>query len=50
MLAPIFNQGVDKINLKQFALPGRSTRYALVYLLHYLLEALDNGAHLVYRL
>ena len=50
MLAPIFNQGVDKINLKQFALPDRSTTHALVYLLHCLLEALENGTHLVYRL
>ena len=43
MLAPLFNQVIDKIDLKQFALPGRSTRHALVYLLHCILEALDNS-------
>ena len=49
-LAPIINQGIDKIDLKQFALPGGSTTHALVYLLHCLLEAFDNGTHLVYGL
>ena len=43
MLAPLFNQVIDKIDLKQFALPGRSTTHALVYLLHCILEALDNS-------
>ena len=52
MLAPLFNQVIDKIDLKQFALPGRSTTHALVYLLHCILEALDNSycSHLVYGL
>ena len=43
MLAPLFNQVIDKIDLKQFALAGRSTTHALVYLLHCILEALDNS-------
>ena len=42
-LSPLFNEVIDKIDLKQFALPGRSTTHALVYLLHCILEALDNG-------
>ena len=43
MLAPLYNQVIDKIDLKQFALPGRSATHALVYLLPCILEALDNG-------
>ena len=43
MLAPLFNQVIDKIDLKQFALPGRSTTHALIYLFHCILEALDNS-------
>ena len=43
MLAPLFNQVINKIDLKQFALPGRSTTHALVYLLHCILEALVNS-------
>lgn len=43
MLATLFKQVIDKIDLKQFALPGRSTTYALVYLLHCILEVIDNG-------
>ena len=42
-LAPLFNQVIDKIDRKQFALLGRSTTHALVYLLLCILEALDNG-------
>ena len=42
-LAPLLNQVIDKIDLKQFALPGRSTTHALVYLLNCILEALDNS-------
>ena len=34
---------LDKLDLKQFALSGRSTTQALVYLLHLALEALDKG-------
>ena len=51
MLAPLFNQIIDKIDLKQFALPGRSTTHALVYLLHCILDALENGhcfAHILF--
>ena len=33
---------LDKLDLKQFALSGRSTTQALVYLLHLALEALDK--------
>ena len=34
---------LDKFDLKQFALSGRSTSQALVYLLHLALDALDKG-------
>ena len=33
----------DKLDSKQFALPGRSTTQALVYLLHIILESVDGG-------
>ena len=33
----------DKIDVKQFAVPGKSTTQALVYLLHIMLAALDVG-------
>ena len=33
----------DKLDSKQFALPGRSATQALVYLLHTILESLDGG-------
>ena len=33
---------LDKLDLKQFALSGRSTSQALVYLLHLALDALDK--------
>ena len=33
----------DKLDSKQFALPGRSTMQALVYLLHTILESVDGG-------
>ena len=33
----------DKLDSKQFALPGRSTTQALVYLLHTVLESVDGG-------
>ena len=33
----------DKLDRKQFALPGRSTTQALVYLLHTILESIDGG-------
>ena len=33
----------DKLDSKQFALPGRSTTQALVYLLHTILESVDGG-------
>lgn len=34
---------VDKLDLKQFALSGRSTTQAIVYLLHLALGVLDKG-------
>ena len=34
---------LDKLDLKQFALSGRSTSQALVYLLYLALDALDKG-------
>ena len=34
---------LDKLDLKQFALSGRLTTQALVYLLHLALEGLDKG-------
>ena len=37
----------DKIDVKQFAVPGKSTTQALVYLLHIMLAALDAGHCLV---
>ena len=33
----------DKLDSMQFALPGRSTTQALVYLLHTILESVDGG-------
>ena len=33
----------DKLDSKQFPLPGRSTPQALVYLLHTILESVDGG-------
>ena len=33
----------DKLDSKQFALPGRSTTQALVYLLHTILGSVDGG-------
>ena len=37
----------DKIDLKQFAVSGESTTQALVYLLHIILAALDDGHRLL---
>ena len=36
-------QVIDQLDIKQFALPNKSTSHALVYLLHQILAALDNG-------
>ena len=36
-------QVIDQLHIKQFALPSKSTSRALVYLLHQILAALDNG-------
>ena len=33
----------DKVDSKQFGLPGRSTTQVLVYLLHPILESVDGG-------
>ena len=34
---------IDQFDFKQFALPNKSTTHALVYLLHQILAALENG-------
>jgi hypothetical protein len=36
-------QVIDQLDPKQFALPNKSTTYALVYLLHQIFAALDSG-------
>ncbi len=33
----------DRIDVKQFAMPGKSTTQALVYLIHLILAGLDVG-------
>ena len=50
MLAPLFNQVIDKIDLKQFALPGRSTTHALVYVLHCILHRRKMSAHALLKM
>ena len=42
-------QVIDQFDFKQFALPNKSTTHAIVYLLHQILAALDNG-HNSFRL
>ena len=39
----MIHQVIDQLDIKQFALPNKSTTHALVYLLHQILTALDNG-------
>jgi len=42
-LSSLHSQVIDNIDCLQFALPGKSTTHALIYILHCILEALDNG-------
>ena len=42
-LSSLYSQVFDNIDRLQFALPGKSTTHALIYILHCILEALDNG-------
>jgi hypothetical protein len=43
-LTKLFAQIESKLDTKQFALPRKSTTYALTYLLHTTLSALENGS------
>ena len=43
-LTKLFAQIESKLDMKQFALPGKSTTHALTYLLHTILSALENGS------
>ena len=43
-LLPVYKQMVDQLNKKQFAVRGKSTTHALVYLVHCIQEYLDKGA------
>jgi len=42
-LQPLFDQVCENLDHKQFALEGKSTTHALVYLLHVILQSLDDG-------
>ena len=42
-LQPLFDQVCENLDDKQFALEGKSTTHALVYLLHVILQSLDDG-------
>ena len=42
-LSSLYSQVIDNIDFLQFALPGKSTTRALIYILHCILEALDTG-------
>ena len=42
-LSSLYSQVIDNIDFLQFALPGKSTTHALIYILHCILEALDTG-------
>ena len=42
-LSSLCSQANDKIDCLQFALPGKSTTHALIYILHCILEALDTA-------
>ena len=41
-LDSLYNPIVDKLDDKQFALPGKSCSHALVYLLHHIFASLDG--------
>jgi hypothetical protein len=43
-LTKLFAQIESKLDMNQFALPGKSTTHALTYLLHTILSALENGS------
>ena len=43
-LARVYPSVVGNLDRKQFAVAGKSTEQALVYLLHLALEALDRGS------
>ena len=42
-LDSLYNQIVDKLDDKQFALPGKSCSHALVYLFHHIFVSLERG-------
>ena len=42
-LDSLYNQMVDKLDDKQFALPGKSCSHALVYLFHHIFASFDRG-------
>ena len=42
-LQPLFDQVCEQLDANQFALAGKSTTHALVYLLHAILQSLDEG-------
>ena len=46
-LSSLYSQVIDNIDFLQFALPGKSTTHALIYILHCTLEALDTGKYCV---
>ena len=43
ILDSLYNQIVDKLDDKQFVLPGKSCSHALVYLIHHIVASLDRG-------
>ena len=42
-LESLYNQVIDRLDPKQFAVSSKSTTHALVYILHCIVEALDKG-------
>ena len=44
----LFFQVANKLDSKQFAFPKKSTTHALVYLLHSILAALENGSDFLF--
>ena len=42
-LSSLYSQVIDNIDFLQFALPGKSTTHALIYILHCILQALETG-------
>ena len=39
----LYSQVTDNIDFSQFALPGKSTTHALIYILHCILKALNTA-------